>query len=136
VVREDWTTVYETHKRIDADQVRTTLERTGFQVVERGDPGLFVDGPPTNFAGFIGLAVPPEDADDARTVLKDQLRSEEEPDGGGGPISVAQAADAVLAVRADRAVAAASTAASPPWTCAKTSWRAGRSRCFGRLAWG
>ncbi len=105
MVREDWTTVYETHSRIDADLVRTALEGAGFQVMERGDAGVFGSGSATTFADSIALAVPPEDADDARTVLKDQSRSEEEPDGGGGPISVAQAANAVLALRADHAVA-------------------------------
>jgi hypothetical protein len=106
VVREDWTTVYETHNRIDADLVRTTLEGAGFQVVERGDTGMFVDGPPTSFAGFIALAVPPEEADYARALLKDRSRSEaEEKDGAGGPMSVAQAADAVLALRGDHTLA-------------------------------
>jgi hypothetical protein len=101
VVREDWTTVYETHNRIDADLVRTTLEGAGFQVMERGDTGMFASGPPTNFAGFIALAVPPEEADDARALLKAQSKPEaEEVDAGSGPISVAQAADAVLALRA------------------------------------
>ncbi len=106
MVREDWTTVYETHNRIDADLVRTTLEGAGFQVMERGDTGVFAGGPPTNFAGFIALAVPPEDADDARALLKDQSKPQgEKMDGGSGPISVAQAADDTLALRADHVVA-------------------------------
>jgi hypothetical protein len=102
VVREDWTTVYETHNRIDADLVRTTLEGAGFPVMERGDTGMFAGGPPTNLAGFIALAVPPEDADDARALLKDQSKpGAEEVDGGSGPVSVGQAANDVLAFRAD-----------------------------------
>ena len=106
MVREDWTTVYETHSRIDADLVRTALEGAGFQVMERGDTGMFGDGPPTNFAGSIALAVPPEDADDARAVLKDQPKPQgETTDAGSGPISVAQAANDVLALRGDHAVA-------------------------------
>jgi hypothetical protein len=106
MVREDWTTVYETHNRIDADLVRTTLEGAGFQVMERGDTGLFVGGPPTNFAGFIALAVPPQDADDARTFLKDQSKRQPEPSpGAGGPISVDQAADDILALRMRHVVA-------------------------------
>ncbi len=106
MVREDWTTVYETHNRIDADLVRTTLEGAGFQVMERGDTGMFAEGPPTNFAGFIALAVPPEDADDARAVLKDQSKPQgETTDSGRGPTSIAQAADETLALRGDHAVA-------------------------------
>jgi hypothetical protein len=106
VVREDWTTVYETHNRIDADLVRTTLEGAGFQVMERGDTGMFADGPPTNFAGSIALAVPPADADDARALLKEQSKPQgEKLEAGSGPISVAQAADDTLALRGHRAVA-------------------------------
>jgi len=104
-VREDWTTVYETHNRIDADQVRTTLEGAGFQVMERGDTGMFVEASSTNLAGFIALAVPPEDADDARALLKDQVK----PSGGDtkseSPISVRQAANDVLALRSSHSVA-------------------------------
>lgn len=106
MVREDWTTVYETHNRIDADLVRTTLEGAGFQVMERGDTGMFVNGPPTSFGGSIALAVPPEDADDARRLLKDEPKPRgETPDPGSGPISVAQAADDVVALRGDHLVA-------------------------------
>ena len=104
MVREDWTTVYETHNRIDADLVRTTLEGAGFQVVERGDTGMFAGGPPTNFAGFIALAVPPEDARDARALLK-ELAKQQPPDATGEPISVGQAVEDVLALRQNRAVA-------------------------------
>jgi len=105
-VREDWTTVYETHIRLDADLVRTTLEGAGFQVMERGDTAMFVGGPPTSFAGFIALAVPPEDADDARAVLKDQAKqSSGDATGGQGPISIGQAANDILALRHDHSVA-------------------------------
>jgi hypothetical protein len=103
-VRDDWTTVYETHNRLDADLVRTTLEGAGFQVVERGDTGMFVGGAATNFAGFIALAVPPEDADDARTLLKD--RASGEAPGGEGPISINQATADILALRHGHSMAA------------------------------
>src|SRR2546428_9909640 len=106
MLREDWTTVYETHNRIDADLVRTTLEAAGFQVMERGDTGLFANGPPTNFAGSIALGVPPEDDDDARARLEDQSNPQgERMDGGSQPISVAQAADDTLALRGDHTLA-------------------------------
>lgn len=106
MVREDWPTVYETHNRIDADLIRTTLEGAGFQVMERGDTGMFAGGSPTSFAGFIALAVPPEEADDARALLKEQSKPQgERTDGGSGPISVAQAADDIVALRGDHAVA-------------------------------
>jgi hypothetical protein len=109
VVREDWTTVYETHNRIDADQVRRTLEGAGFQVMERGDfAGQFPSPSEGGQRGgvFVALAVPPEDADDARALLKDQPEpAGETRDAGNGPISVTQAADDVAALRRDRAVA-------------------------------
>jgi hypothetical protein len=67
---------------------------------------MFVDGPPTNFAGFIGLAVPPEDADDARAVLKDRSRSASgDPTDGEAPISLSQAASDILALRHRHSVA-------------------------------
>jgi hypothetical protein len=106
VVREDWTTVYETHNRIDADLVRTTLEGAGFQVMERGDTGMFAGGPSANFAGFIALAVPPEGADDARAVLKDESRQASgNPPEGESSISLSQAASDILALRHRHSVA-------------------------------
>jgi hypothetical protein len=62
-VREDWTTVYETHNRIDADQVRTTLEGAGFQVMERGDFAGQFPSPSVGGQGggaFVALAVHPK----------------------------------------------------------------------------
>jgi len=98
-VREDWTTVYETHNRLDADAVRATLEGAGFPVVERGDTSIF-GGASSNVAAFIALAVPPDDADDARAVLRDQRQQADDPPGGGeAPLSVQDAANDVMALR-------------------------------------
>lgn len=106
MVHDDWTTVYETHNRIDADLVRTTLEGAGFQVMERGDTAIFGGGS-TNFAGFIALAVPPEDADDARSLLKNQARQPGQSIGSSaeGPMSVSQAAAELLTLRHGHVVA-------------------------------
>lgn len=104
-MREDWTTVYETHNRLDADAVRATLEGAGFPVVERGDTST-LGGASSNVAAFIALAVPPGDADDARAVLRDQRQqADDRPGGGEASISVRDAADDVMALRQDRSVA-------------------------------
>jgi hypothetical protein len=67
---------------------------------------MFVGGAPTKFAGFIALAVPPEDADDARALLKEQSKqSGGDMSGPEGPISVAQATSDILALRQGHAVA-------------------------------
>jgi hypothetical protein len=98
-VREDWTTVYETHNRLDADLVRITLEGAGFQVMERGDVALFGSGT-SNVAGFVALAVPPGDADDARALLKDQQQhAADSPNSTDGPMSVREATDDIMALR-------------------------------------
>lgn len=103
MVREDWTTVYETHNRLDAERVRTVLEGAGFEVMERGDTGLFNRGPSSNVAGVIALAVPPEDADDARATLKDQRQQPADAFGGAeGTISVREAANDIMALRRGR----------------------------------
>lgn len=94
---EDWTTVYETHNRLEADAVRTVLEDAGFQVLERGDPILATT---SSFSGLIALAVPPGDAAEAREVLKER-DTEQDPAGSEAeaPLSVQEAADGVVGLR-------------------------------------
>lgn len=100
---EDWTTVYETHNRLEADAVRTVLEDSGFQVLERGDPVLATS---SSFSRLVALAVPPEDAAAAREVLKER-DTEQDPAGSeaDAPLSVREAADAVVGLRRGHPVA-------------------------------
>jgi len=104
MVREDWTTVYETHNRLEADAVRTTLEDAGFEVIERGDSVPFSASP--NFSGLIALAVAPNDAADARDVIKDRTAHGEGTGEVEGTLSVREAADDVMGLRQAHAVAA------------------------------
>ncbi len=54
---------------------------------------------------MIALAVPPEDADDARALLRDQPEPQgQTSDAGSGPISVTQAANDVVGLRGGHAM--------------------------------
>src|SRR2546425_1436500 len=62
----EWTGIYETRPATDADIVRTTLEVAGFRVaIEGAEPSSIIPFPAT-----LTVAVPSEDADDARDFLR------------------------------------------------------------------
>ena len=66
----EWVPIYETKSASDADLVRTTLEVAGYQVsvVTAGRADPLSSGAPATMT----ISVPAEDADDARTFLKEK----------------------------------------------------------------
>src|SRR5438132_854326 len=106
----EWTGIYETRSSTDADIVRTTLEVAGFRVaIEGAEPTSIIAIPST-----LTVAVPSQDADDARGFLR-QKTSLLSPDvaapGFAGdtadqPESLPDAVQEILEVRRQHEVAA------------------------------
>jgi hypothetical protein len=106
----EWTGVYETRSATDADLVRTTLEVAGFRVVIEGaEPTSMVP-----FPSALTVAVPSEDADDARDFLrqKTSLLSPESAaptysdDPAGQPESLTDAVQEIIELRRQHELAA------------------------------
>ena len=97
-----WTGIYETRSATDAELVRTTLEVAGYRVsIEGANPTSSVP-----FPSALTIAVPTEDADDARAFLKEKtsLMSEDAApaspdDAADQPESVADAVQDILELR-------------------------------------
>lgn len=90
--------MYEAYSKLDADEIRRTLEGGGFQVLTEGDMGM-------RSRGSITLSVPQQDAKDAREFLR-QERARAEGAAGEAPAdAIAGAVDQVLAVRKDHSPA-------------------------------
>lgn len=66
----NWTAVYETVSGSDADLVKTTLETAGFKVSILGSTTLAASPTILGMSNPLTVAVPTEDADDARDYLK------------------------------------------------------------------
>jgi hypothetical protein len=66
----EWTVIYQTPSRMDADLVRTTLEVAGYPVWVQGGNPRSVITPTDDTSGALTVSVPAEDADDARDYLK------------------------------------------------------------------
>jgi len=109
-----WTVVYQTVSPSDADLVRMTLEVAGYRVSIEGEssPSSFL--PSYDTPGGLTVAVPSEDADDARDFLRHKtslLAQDGEPpvpadDSVGQPESLAEVAQEILEVRRQHDVAA------------------------------
>ena len=110
----EWTTIYETKSAIDADLVRTTLEVAGYRVsVEnaQASPSFIptYGGPAT-----LTIAVPAEDADDAREFLRqkttllpvDAASTNPAVEEAAEPESVEEVAQEILELRRKHEVAA------------------------------
>jgi Putative prokaryotic signal transducing protein len=110
----EWTTIYETKSAIDADLVRTTLEVAGYRVsVENAQPSAsFIPtyvGPAT-----LSIAVPAEDADDAREFLRqktsllpvDAASSDATEEEAAQPESLAAVTQEILDLRRQHEIAA------------------------------
>jgi hypothetical protein len=105
-----WTGIYQTRSATDAEIVRTTLEVAGYRVsIEGANPTSSVP-----FPSALTIAVPTEDADDARAFLKEKtsLSSQEDAaaessdDAADQPESLADAAREILDLRRQHEVAA------------------------------
>src|SRR5207244_3551327 len=68
--RENWVVIYETRSASDADLVRTTLEVAGYRVSIEGGGSPHTFSPSYDTPGSLTIAVPTEDADDAREFLR------------------------------------------------------------------
>ena len=66
----NWTAVYETVSGSDADLVKTTLETAGFKVSILGSTTLAASPTILGMSNPLTVAVPTEDADDARDYLR------------------------------------------------------------------
>ena len=65
-----WTTIYETRSAVDADLVRTTLEVAGYRVSVENATAAPSFIPTYGEPATLTIAVPAEDADDAREFLR------------------------------------------------------------------
>jgi hypothetical protein len=107
-----WTVVYETVSPSDADLVRTTLEVAGYRVSIEGAPSSFL--PSYDTPGALTVAVPSEDADDARDFLKHKtslVSQDDKPpvppdDSSAQPESLAEVTQEILEMRRQHEVAA------------------------------
>ena len=109
-----WTGIYETPSASDADLVRTTLEVAGYRVSIEGanSPTSFI--PSYDTPASLTIAVPTEDANDAREFLRQKTsllpRDEEAPaaddDSTSQPASLADATQEILELRRQHEVAA------------------------------
>ena len=66
----NWTVIYETPSASDADLVRTTLEVAGYRVSIEGGGSPHTFSPSYDTPGSLTIAVPTQDADDAREFLR------------------------------------------------------------------
>src|SRR6266576_4798238 len=119
----EWMVVYETPSATDADLVRTTLEVAGYRVSIQTAAArdIFRPGPE------IMVAVPTEDAEDARDFLKlktgllprDDATAPTDDEPHAPPESLADVAVDIMKLRRQQEVAACKTVASPRSTSAR-----------------
>src|SRR5437660_2306529 len=110
----EWTTIYETKSAIDADLVRTTLEVAGYRVSVENAQAAPSFIPTYGEPATLTIAVPTEDADDAREFLRqktsllsvDARRPDAADADASKPESLADASEEILALRRQHEVAA------------------------------
>ena len=110
----EWTTIYETKSAIDADLVRTTLEVAGYRVSVENAQAAPSFIPTYGGPATLTIAVPAEDADDAREFLRqktsllpvDAASTNPAVEEAAEPESVEEVAQEILELRRKHEVAA------------------------------
>ena len=107
----EWVVIYETPSASDADLVRTTLEVAGYRVSVEGGGAAASFIPSYDASGKLTIAVPANDADDARDFLRNKTSLVTEPPSptllaAPQPETVEDAATEILDQRRQHEVAA------------------------------
>jgi hypothetical protein len=95
----NWTAVYETVSGSDADLVKTTLETAGFKVSILGSTTLAASPTILGLTNPLTVAVPTDDADDARDFLK-RSTTFEPSDGSTSPLQEERSPEEALTAAA------------------------------------